>query len=59
MTPTKIILTPMTQESQQDTTMTHQQSLMADKHNDPWGNIWAVPTMAHTFSDCLKKYRHN
>jgi len=49
MTPIAITFTLPIQEPQHDTTMTHQQSLTADKHNDPWGNIWAVPTMAHTF----------
>jgi len=48
MTPTKITLTPTIQEPQQDTTTAHQQLLTMDKHNNPWGDIWAVPTMAHT-----------
>jgi len=31
------------------TPVTHQTALQNDKHNNPWGDIWAIPNKVHTF----------
>jgi len=51
-TPIEIDITPLTppnHESSSVTPGTHQTPLRVDKHNDPWGDIWAIPNKAHTF----------
>ncbi len=48
-TPTDTTLTTPTQESLQTNNNTYQHTLMVDKRNEPWGDIWAVPISAQTF----------
>jgi len=52
-TPTVIHDTPNTQSTQQtqpiDSNSTHQTRIVPDTSNEPWGDMWAVPTTAMTF----------